>query len=407
MGYSTALINTVTHIKKSKIILFGFRILWITSIIAYMIILKVTSDHHLLVGQVEEELYKISNKQLLKDDKIFHNYNKSFNIINFICGSFLIFSCLVNILFSINIRIKNIKLSNYKKIVRIINLNLQVLIISLIFMENFDNQVFFCNLKEYLYWFQNYNNKINLFVNSGNNLCIMHKYANFFSLSFLIFSLIEFFTLYINTEKPFRKKFFIFYIKISTAFISLALFYFYLKNKYFFNNVLSKYNIFSLENFNESIKVIILSTQKQKTYYFQLLIFSTFFSGIFFLASGLYDLCSILKSCKFFLLVSVLISVCAFIIILSQLLFSTYILEESFFFCSYKEYVESNKNLEEKSLSTLGATSDITETNWFCNLKSFLFIYFVNIITGLIFFIVDFFVSVYLVFSKKYTAKYT
>lgn len=184
----------------------------------------------------------------------------------------------------------------------------------------------------------------------------------------------------------------------------LALFYIFLKSKSFYNNILSEYNIFTLDDYSDPIKIIIFATQKQKMYYFQLLLVSTVSSAIVFCLLGYFDIYTIMKSCRFSLLVNIPISVFTMIVVFSQLLFSSYILETSAFFCAYEEFIEIHKR-DQKASNKMIAPSNITETDWFCNLKSFDYIYFTNISTCLVIFGSDFIVSLYLVFSKKYAPK--
>ncbi|ETW28856.1 hypothetical protein PFFCH_03716 [Plasmodium falciparum FCH/4] len=40
------------------------------------------------------------------------------------------------------------------------------------FLQNHENELFFCNINKYIYWFEDYDNKTDLFINSGENYII-------------------------------------------------------------------------------------------------------------------------------------------------------------------------------------------------------------------------------------------
>lgn len=398
--------SKIVESNKAKFFLLGTRILWIITTIIYIVLFYFITNKYVSLSEDDIDEYNIkgNEEELLKDDKIFNNYYKSYNKINAICGTFLILLCIVNIISSFYSKLNRGYMLYYKRMIGFVSLHLQLLFIAIMFLQNHENELFFCNINKYIYWFEDYDNKTDLFINSGENLCKVHNYSYIFPACFLFFSLIEFVVLYFKIEKHFRKKFLIFYIKMGTGIMYLALFYIFLKSKSFYNNILSEYNIFTLDDYSDPIKIIIFATQKQKMYYFQLLLVSTVSSAIVFCLLGYFDIYTIMKSCRFSLLVNIPISVFTMIVVFSQLLFSSYILETSAFFCAYEEFIEIHKR-DQKASNKMIAPSNITETDWFCNLKSFDYIYFTNISTCLVIFGSDFIVSLYLVFSKKYAPK--
>ncbi|SBT77232.1 conserved Plasmodium protein, unknown function [Plasmodium ovale] len=404
---STAPASASLEVKKPKHVLVGIRILSIIATVIYATLFNILSYRQLQIGENEKVAYNIEEGDIniLIQDEIYGNYYKAFHIINITCGIFLILLNIINVLSSFEVTCFCINLIKYKKYIRLITLHLQILFISIIFMENLENQLFFCNIKDYIYWFNYYNYDKNLFLSSGNKLCIMHNYAYIFTFFFLVLSLIEFFALYIDTDKHFRKKFFLFYIKLFTAYFYLSLFYIYLKNRNFFKRTLSKYNVFNLDNLSDTIKIIIYSTQKQKNYYFQLLLVSTIISAALFSLLSYYDLYSIIKTCKYSLFICILINGGTLIFIIGQVLFSSYLLEGSLFFCAYEDYIKMTETEHEKAVNSVIAPSNSVETKWFCNMNIFLYIYLANNFTSLLAFAADFMLSTYMVFSKKYASK--
>lgn len=333
--------SKIVESNKAKIFLLGTRILWIITTIIYIVLFYFITNKYVSLSEDDIDEYNIkgNEEELLKDDKIFNNYYKSYNKINAICGTFLILLCIVNIISSFYSKLNRGYMLYYKRMIGFVSLHLQLLFIAIMFLQNHENELFFCNINKYIYWFEDYDNKTDLFINSGENLCKVHNYSYIFPACFLFFSLIEFVVLYFKIEKHFRKKFLIFYIKMGTGIMYLALFYIFLKSKSFYNNILSEYNIFTLDDYSDPIKIIIFATQKQKMYYFQLLLVSTVSSAIVFCLLGYFDIYTIMKSCRFSLLVNIPISVFTMIVVFSQLLFSSYILETSaFFLCLRRIY---------------------------------------------------------------------
>ncbi|SCN12870.1 conserved Plasmodium protein, unknown function [Plasmodium malariae] len=405
-GVTMIQVHTTKEGKKSKCVILGVRVLSIISVATYIVLFSLIPGKLMLFGQEQSKAYNIFEEKanILKNNKIFGNYYRAYNIINITCGSFLICLNLINMLCTFGINMLCIKLINYKKYIQPVNLHLQLLFISVMFMQNLENKIFYCNIKEYAYWFKDYNddNITNVFTTVGNNLCVMHNFAYIFLSFFFFLSLIEFFVLYIRTDGNFRKKFFLFYLKLFTGYIYLSLFYIYLKNRNFFKKILSEYNVLNLENLSETVKIIIYATQKQKNYYFQLLLVSTIISAVVFSILSYYDLYAILKTCKFALLVGILTNACTLVFIVSQVMFSSYLYEASKFFCSYEEYLKINESEQVKVSTTTIVPSNNVETTWFCNLNIFLYIYLANNFTGLLTFLMDLALSAYMVFSKKY-----
>ncbi|CAG9477103.1 conserved Plasmodium protein, unknown function [Plasmodium vivax] len=405
-GTYVAPAHTEIEVKKHEYALVGVRILSIIATATYVLLFNLLTINFLTLGEEEKAKHGIGEegKNILKDDQIFMNYYKAFSIINIVCGSFLILLNLLKIFSSFRVKCFCIKLFTCKKYIRLFSLHLDVLFICTIFLQNLENRTFFCNLENYLYWFEGYD-KEDLFLNAGSNLCHMHNYAFVFPSVFIFLSLIEFLALYLNTDRAFRKKFFLFYIKLFSAYLYLALFYIFLKTKSFFKKTLAEYNIYDLNNFSDTVKIIIYSTQKHKNYYLQLLIVSTIVSAILFSLLSYYDLYGILRSCKFSLLVSILTNACTLIFVVSQVLYSSYLLEGNLFFCSYEEYLQMTQIQHGQAATTPIAPSNTTETRWFCNLSWFLYVYLSNNFVCLLTFIADFMLSAYMVFSTKYASK--
>ncbi|GAW81119.1 hypothetical protein, conserved [Plasmodium gonderi] len=409
-GTYVSSISIHKEVKKPEYALVGIRILSVITTITYVILFNFLTRNFLTLSEEEKAQYDIKDgaENILKDDKIFVNYYKPFSIINVICGCFLIFLNLMKILSNFRITCLCIKLVSYKKYIRLISLHLDILFISLIFIQNLENRLFFCNIENYIYWFRNYN-KNDLFINSGNNLCHMHNYAFIFLSIFMIMLIIEFMAMYLNTDRAFRKKFCLFYIKLFTAYMYLALFYIFLKTRRFFKETLSEYNVYDLNKYSDTVKIIIYSTQKQKNYYLQLLIVSTIVSAILFSLLCYYDMYGILRTCKFYLLVSILTNACTLIFIVSQVLYSSYLLEGNLFFCSYEEYLQMGQNHHDKAPDSDDpiAPSNTHETKWFCNMHEILYIYLSNNFICLLAFVADFILSAYMTFSSKYASKTT
>ncbi|GAB66627.1 hypothetical protein PCYB_094110, partial [Plasmodium cynomolgi strain B] len=406
-GTYVAPTNTDIEPKKHEYALVGVRILSVIATVTYVLLFNILTTNLLTLGEEEKENYGIKEeeKNILKDDKIFMNYYKAFNIINIVCGSFLILLNLLKIFSSFRVKCFCIKLFSCKKYIRLISLHLDILFICTIFLQNLENRTFFCNIENYMYWFESYNNKKDLFFNAGSNLCNIHNYAFVFPSVFIFLSMIEFITLYLNTDRAFRKKFCLFYMKLFSAYLYLALFYIFLKTKSFFKKILLSYNIYDLDNISDTVKIIIYSTQKHKNYYLQLLIVSTIISAIMFSLLSYYDLYGILRSCKFSLLVSILTNACTLIFVVSQVLYSSYLLEGNLFFCSYEEYLQMTQIQNGQTATTSIAPSNTTETKWFCNLNWFLYVYLSNNFVCLLTFIADLMLSAYMVFSTKYASK--
>ncbi|KJP90243.1 hypothetical protein AK88_00091 [Plasmodium fragile] len=386
--------------------LVGVRILSAIATATYVLLFNFLTNNFLTLGEEQKTEYGIGeeDKNILKDDQIFMNYYKAFNIINIVCGSFLILLNLLKIFSNFRVKCFYIKLFSCKKYIRLISLHLDILFICTIFLQNLENRSFFCNIENYMYWFDDYG-KGDLFLNAGSNLCHMHNYAFVFPSVFMFLSMIEFVALYLNTDKAFRKKFCLFYVKLFSAYLYLALFYIFLKTKSFFKRILLEYNVYDLNSFSDTVKIIIYSTQKHKNYYLQLLIVSTIVSAILFSLLSYYDLYGILRACKFYLLVSVLTNACTLIFLVSQVLYSSYLLEGNLFFCSYDEYLQMTQMHHVHTAAASIAPSNTTETKWFCNLNSFLYVYLSNNFVCLFTFIADLLLSAYMVFSTKYASK--
>ncbi|ANQ08250.1 Uncharacterized protein PCOAH_00026920 [Plasmodium coatneyi] len=406
-GTYVAPTNTDVEAKKHEYALVSVRILSIIATVTYVLLFNFLTTNFLTLGEEEKTNYGIDDKEknILKDDKIFMNYYKAFNIINIVCGCFLILLNLLKIFSSFRVKCFSIKLFSCKKYIRFISLHLDILFICIIFLQNLENRTFFCNIKNYMYWFEGYNNKGDLFFNAGSNLCHMHNYAFVFPSIFIFLSMIEFINLYLNTDKAFRKKFCLFYLKLFSAYLYLALFYIYLKTQSFFKRILSGYNIYDLNNFSDTVKIIIYSTQKHKNYYLRLLIVSTIISAVLFSLLSYYDLHGILRACKFSLLVSILTNACTLIFVVSQVLYSSYLLEGNLYFCSYEEYLQMMQIHHGQTTKNSVALSNTTETKWFCNLNYFLYVYLSNNFICLLTFIADLMLSAYMVFSNKYASK--
>lgn len=405
-GTYVAPTNTDIEAKKHEYALVGVRILSIIATATYVLLFNFLINNFLTLGEEEKENYGIKDeeKNILKDDEIFTNYYKAYSIINIVCGCFLILLNLLKIFSSFRVKCFSINLFNCKKYIRFISLHLDILFICTIFLQNLENRTFFCNIENYMYWFEGYN-KQGLFLNAGRNLCNMHNYAFVFPSIFIFLSMIEFINLYLNTDKAFRKKFCLFYIKLFSAYLYLALFYIFIKTKSFFKKILSEYNVYDLDNFSDTVKIIIYSTQKHKNYYLHLLIVSTIISAILFSFLSYYDLYGILRSCKFSLLVNILTNACTLIFVLSQVLYSSYLLEGNLYFCSYEEYLQMTQIHHGHKIMNSIAPSNTTETKWFCNLNSFLYVYLSNNFICLFTFIADLILSIYMVFSAKYASK--
>ncbi|KAI4838472.1 hypothetical protein MKS88_002952 [Plasmodium brasilianum] len=335
-GVTMIQVHTTKEGKKSKCVILGVRVLSIISVATYIVLFSLIPGKLMLFGQEQSKAYNIFEEKanILKNNKIFGNYYRAYNIINITCGSFLICLNLINMLCTFGINMLCIKLINYKKYIQPVNLHLQLLFISVMFMQNLENKIFYCNIKEYAYWFKDYNDD--------------------------------------NITNVFTTK------------------------------ILSEYNVLNLENLSETVKIIIYATQKQKNYYFQLLLVSTIISAVVFSILSYYDLYAILKTYKFALLVGILTNACTLVFIVSQVMFSSYLYEASKFFCSYEEYLKINESEQVKVSTTTIVPSNNVETTWFCNLNIFLYIYLANNFTGLLTFLMDLALSAYMVFSKKY-----
>ncbi|EUD67198.1 hypothetical protein C922_02348 [Plasmodium inui San Antonio 1] len=405
-GTYVAPTNTDIKAKKHEYALVGVRILSVIATATYVVLFNFLTTNFLTLGDEEKGKHGIEEeeKNILKDDKIFMNYYKAFSIINIVCGTFLILLNLLKIFSTFRVKCFCIKLFSFKKYIRLISLHLDILFICTIFLQNLENRTFFCNIENYMYWFASYD-KEDLFLNTGSNLCRMHNYAFVFPSVFIFLSMIEFITLYLNTDRTFRKKFCLFYVKLFSAYLYLGLFYIFLKTKSFFKRVLSEYNIYDLNNLSDTVKIIIYSSQKHKIYYLHLLLVTTIISAILFSLLSYYDLYGILRSCKFSLLVSILTNVCTLIFVVSQVLYSSYLLEGNLLFCSYEEYLQITQIQHGHTATTSIAPSNTTETKWFCNLNSFLYVYLSNNFVSLLTFISDFMLSAYMVFSTKYASK--
>ncbi|CXI41560.1 conserved Plasmodium membrane protein, unknown function [Plasmodium berghei] len=389
--------------SQGKYFLIAVRLVQIITTIIYVLLFNLLSYTFLSLGEDKIREYNISENQrdILQTNEIFYNYYKAFNIINIIFG---LLSIILNIVHFLEVWGTDFLFINFKnsKIIKLVCLNLQILFTSLMFIENLENNSFFCNIKTYTYWFSDYNS--NMLINIGDKLCQLHNYANIFLSIFIIISLLDFLTLYINTEPHFKKKILLTFVKILSSNIYVSLFYILLKNYYFYKTTLPKYNIFNADSLDDIIKTIIHYTQKHKDFCFYLVLISTAISSILFNVLSCYDLYTIVKACKYSLFIGALINGCTLFIIICQVVISSYIAEGSLFFCSYDDYLNSIQNGNEKPLNT-NISSNMIETKWFCNLSYILYLYVANTIVCFLSFIFDFFISCYMVFSAKYASK--
>lgn len=401
--------NLYIKTKKAKYLILSVRILWIAIIIIGIILSFVLTNADMSIPEKEIISHNISVKHIIKNNELFHKYHQHFIINNLICGVALILICVVNILCSCNIIIKNRIFRYYEPKIMLTNLNLQLLFIVFNIFQSSDAQNFFCKVEDYTYWFESYNSThiTNLFVERGKRLCRTYTYGTGLFIFFYIFSLIEFLLMYFRIQRPFRKKYLICYFKSIIGIIFLCLFYYYGSNKYFYNNTLTKRNILNYEQYEEQTQIILFSTQKQKYYYFNLLLAANGVSAILFLSCVYYDLVTIISASKHFMLINICICICLLIIKVSQSLLSTYMLEASSFFCQYTDYFAKllePRQLDNQSTSLLSVApqSDLTETLWFCNMYPFLYIYMANIFAGFLIYAFDLGTSLYMMFSKKY-----
>ncbi|CAD2104730.1 conserved Plasmodium membrane protein, unknown function [Plasmodium vinckei petteri] len=390
--------------SRGKSFLIAVRLIQIITTIIYVILFNLLSYTFLSLGEDEIKEYNIPKDQtdILQTNEIFYNYYKPFNIINIIFGSL---SILLNIVHFLEVWGAKFLFINYKnsKIIKLICLNFQLLFTSLMFIENLENNSFFCNIRSYEYWFSNYNS--DMLINVGDKLCQLHSYANIFLSIFIIISLLDFLTLYINTETHFKNKFVLTFLKILSSNIYISLFYILLKNYYFYKTILPKYNVFNADLLEEAIKTIIHYTQKHKDFCFYLVLISTAISSFLFNVLNCYDLYSIVKACKYSLFIGVIINGCTLFLLICQVIISSYVAQGSLFFCSYDNYLNAIQNGNGNPLNTDIASPNIIETKWFCNLNYILYLYVANTVICFLSFVFDFFISCYMVFSAKYASK--
>ncbi|VWU50070.1 conserved membrane protein, unknown function [Hepatocystis sp. ex Piliocolobus tephrosceles] len=407
--YSSKVLKTMNpsysrDLKESKKSLFFIILLKILSIcitIAYVIFVFVRTDDILTSDYSNENRITRSDgtyNHIIKSNKIYSYYYRSFNVVNIICGFCLVILHVINILSIQNIKILNMKLKTYKKCVSLVSLSLQSFFILTILMEFLENTRFFCNVKEYLIWF----NDKDIFNKVGDNLCYMHNYIYLFLLAFVFLAVIEYFIMHFNILRHFKRKIFIYYLKAIVANIYLSLFVLYLKNKLFFDYILSNYNSDNIpDSLGDIIKTIILSTQKQKHYYFELLLFSNILCGVICAIMSYCDVYSILKSCKYYIFIYILPNMFTIFFLVTQILFSSYLLEATFFFYSYDDYITMHLKDPHQYTNKNVTKLNSLETNWFSKLDIFFYIYIVNHFTGFLVFITDAVISFYMVFKKQ------
>lgn len=384
--------------KKFKYISLGIRCLWLTILGVYLFLTLFLFNTWFTINDNEKVTYSIADASvnLLTEDKVFGFYFISLRNVSIICTILIIVSTISNILFSFNIQIYETRLRKYEIIAQVMNLSVQLLLMFLYYTELLNGWSFYYNIDQYKFWFEKYttHKSHELFVLKSEELCKVHYFLFAGSLLCFMFPFMEYVMLCWRTDKLFRKKLNIFFFKILTGYMCLALFITYIKNKHFFKNILSEYNNTSLDRLNEETQIIIYAVQYQKIYYLNLLIVACVFCAVFFISTGYYDFISIIKSSKLMILANVLISISFLIIIFSELLFSTYIYETNKYFCSYEDYFTDVDDLPKP---------DKVETIWFCNMKYLLSVYFANMFICFFTFCTDFCISTYMVFSKKYS----
>lgn len=409
----TSSVSLFCRTKKGKCSICIFRILWIIAIISNVIIFHTLTEESMSLTSVEQTTYTSDDNAYLKKDELFQRHHNNFLIGNIVCGAVLIATCLINILSNLKLKIGRSLLKKHQSKLMLINFNIQLLFIFCYIILTSEHLNFFCKLDNYEYWFEHYTNATtrNLFFDRGKTICNTYKYAFVPFAVFFIFSLIEYLIMYALVQKSFRRKFWIFYLKTLAGTIFLSLFCYYLSNKYFFHNVISKRNVINYEEFEESAQIIIFSSNKQKQYYLNLLIAANGICAIFLLGTAYYDLATIVTCSKFFMLINVVMSICFIIIIFSKILFSTYLLSTRNFFCSYKEYFTMNmkgkqtnnySNNNKRTLLTFPPQSDITETLWFCNMNSFFYTYFITALLSFLIYVADLVISLQMTFSEKF-----
>ncbi|SCM21388.1 conserved Plasmodium membrane protein, unknown function [Plasmodium chabaudi adami] len=390
--------------SQGKSYLMAVRLVQIITTIIYVLLFNLLSYTFLSLGENEIKKYNIPEDQtdILQTNEIFYNYYKPFNIINIIFGSL---SIILNIVHFLEVWGANFLFINFKnsKIIKLVCLIFQTLFTSLMFIENLENNSFFCNIRSYEYWFSDYNS--DMLIDVGDKLCQLHSYSNIFLSIFIIISLLDFLTLYMNTEPHFKKKFLLAFVKALSSNIYISLFYILLKNYYFYKTVLPKYNVFNADSLDETIKTIIQYTQKHKDLCFYLVLITTAISSILFSVLGCYDLYSIVKACKYSLFIGVIINGCTVFFLISLVIISSYVAEGSLFFCSYDNYLNAIQNGNGTPLNINIASPNIIETKWFCNLCYILYLYVANTVVCFLSFFFDFFISLYMVFSAKYASK--